>query len=195
MKKNIKIKEENLDIVIVTSLIIAAKNEEIKLYSMVDYLNLLPLKYNIHDLEKTEYEILSGFDFNLNIPCLLDFYEIFSIEAKLNKFQRAKGLYLLNFILLDSNLVQIPSSLIAYAIIYIVSGKNILFNKLSEEYINNGEKKIIKIISILKDKEMINNLCGYIKYLYKINKNSNYNAPYKKFNSANHYFISSYLDI
>ena len=195
MKKNIKIKEENLDIVIVTSLIIAAKNEEIKLYSMVDYLNLLPLKYNIHDLEKTEYEILSGFDFNLNIPCLLDFYEIFSIEAKLNKFQRAKGLYLLNFILLDSNLVQIPSSLIAYAIIYIVSGKNILFNKLSEEYINNGEKKIIKIISILKDKEMINNLCGYIKYLYKINKNSNYNAPYNKFNSANHYFISSYLDI
>ena len=195
MRKQIKIQEENLDIVIVTSLIIAAKNEEIKLYSMVDYLNLLPLKYNIHDLEKTEYEILSGFDFNLNIPCLLDFYEIFSIEAKLNKFQRAKGLYLLNFILLDSNLVQIPSSLIAYAVIYIVSGKNILFNKLNEEYIKNGEKKNIKIISILKDKEMINNLCGYIKYLFKINKTSNYNAPYNKFNTANHYFISSYLDI
>ena len=195
MRKNIKIKEEDLDIVIVTSLIIAAKNEEIKLYSMSDYLNILPLKYNIHDLEKTEYEILSGFDFNLNIPCLLDFYEIFSIEGKLNKFQRNKGLYLLNFILLDSNLVQIPSSLIAYAVIYIVSGKYIQLNKLNEVYISNGEKKFIKIISILKDKEIINNLCEYIKYMYKMNRTSNYNAPYNKFNTPNHYFISSYLDI
>ena len=195
IKKNIKIKEENLDIVIVTSLIIAAKNEEIKLYSMADYLNLLPLKYSIHDLEKTEYEILSGFDFNLNIPSMLDFYEIFSLENKLNKFQQAKGLYLLNFILLDSNLVQIPSSLIAYAVITIVSGKNIQFNKLSEYYENNNEKKIIKILAILKDREMINNLCGYIKYLYKINKNSTYNAPFNKFNTPNYYFISSYLDI
>jgi hypothetical protein len=195
MKKKIFIKEENLDIVIVTSLIIASKNEEIKLYSMSDYLNILPLKYNIHDLEKTEYEILSGLDFNLNIPSILDFYEIFSIENKLNKFQLAKGLFLLNFILLDSNLVQIPSSLLAYAIIYIVSGKNIQFNKINEEYMNDKEKKVIKILSILKDRQMINNLCGYIRYLYKINKNSHYNAPFYKFNTPNYYFISSYLDI
>ena len=195
LKKKIFIKEENLDIVIVTSLIIASKNEEIKLYSMSDYLNILPLKYNIHDLEKTEYEILSGLDFNLNIPSLLDFYEIFSIENKLNKFQLAKGLFLLNFILLDSNLVQIPPSLLAYAIIYIVSGKKIQFNKINEVYVDNKEKKVIKILSILKDRQMINNLCGYIKYLYKINKNSHYNAPFNKFNTPNYYFISSYLDI
>ena len=195
MKKNIKIKEENLDIVIVTSLIIAAKNEEIKLYSMNDYLNLLPLKYNVNDLQKTEYSILSAFDFNLNIPSLLDFYELFSIEVKLNKIQKAKGLYLLNFILLDSNLVQIPSSLIVFAVIYLISGKYIQFNKLKDEYMCNGKKKIIKIISILKDKQMINNLCGYIKYLYKADKNSNYNAPFNKFNTPNYYFISSYLDI
>lgn len=195
MKKNIKIKEENLDIVIVTSLIIAAKNEEIKLYSMSDYLNLLPLKYNINDLQKTEYSILSGFDFDLNIPSMLDFYELFSVEIKLNKIQKAKGLYLLNFILLDSNLVQIPSSLIVYAVIYIISGKYIQFNKLKGEYMCNGNQKIIKIISILKDKQMINNLCGYIKYLYKADKNSSYNAPFNKFNTPNYYFISSYLDI
>jgi len=195
MKKNIKIKEENLDIVIVTSLIIAAKHEEIKLYSMNDYLNLLPLKYNVNDLQKTEYSILSEFDFDLNIPSMFDFYEIFSVEVKLNKIQKAKGLYLLNFILLDSNLVQIPSSLIVFAVIYLISGKYIQFNKLKGEYMCNGKKKIIKIISILKDKQMINNLCGYIKYLYKADKNSNYNAPFNKFNTPNYYFISSYLDI
>ena len=59
----------------------------------------------------------------------------------------------------------------------------------------NGKKKIIKMISILKDKQMINNLCGYIKYLYKADKNSNYNAPFNKFNTPDYYFISSYLDI
>ena len=195
MKKNIKIKEENLDIVIVTSLIIASKNEEIKLYSMNDYLNLLPLKYNVNDLQKTEYSILSEFDFDLNIPSMLDFYELFSVEVKLNKIQKAKGLYLLNFILLDSNLVQIPSSLIVFAVIYLISGKNIQFNKLKGEYMCNGKKKIIKIISILKDKQMINNLCGYIKYLYKADKNSRYKAPFNKFNTPNYYYISSYLDI
>lgn len=195
IKKNINIKEENLDIVIVTSLIIAAKNEEIKLYSMNDYLNLLPLKYNIHDLEKTEYEILSGFNFNLKIPSMLDFYEIFSLEMKLNKIQMVKGLYLLNFILLDNNLVQIPPSLIAYTVVFIISGKKIQFNKINEKYKSNGENKIIKILSILKDKETINNLCGYIKYLYKINNNSTYNAPFNKFNTPNYYYISSYLNI
>ena len=195
MKKNIKIREENLDIVIVTSLIIASKNEEIKLYSMNDYLNLLPLKYNVNDLQKTEYSILSEFDFDLNIPSMLDFYELFSVEVKLNKIQKAKGLYLLNFILLDSNLVQIPSSLIVFAVIYLISGKNIQFNKLKGEYMCNGKKKIIKIISILKDKQMVNNLCGYIKYLYKADKNSSYNAPFNKFNTPNYYYISSYLDI
>ena len=68
-------------------------------------------------------------------------------------------------------------------------------NKLNEVYISNGENKLIKIISILKDKEIINNLCEYIKYMYKMNRTSNYNAPYNKFNTPNHYFISSYLDI
>ena len=195
MKKNINIKEENLDIVIVTSLIIAAKNEEIKLYSMNDYLNLLPLKYNINDLKKTEYEILSGLDFNLNVPSVLDFYELFSIQNKLNKFQQAKGLYLLNFVLLDNNLVKIPSSVIAYAVISIISGKNIKLNKLTEGNINDNEDNIVKILGILKDKEMINNLCSYIKYMYKFNNNSNYNGPFNKFNTPNYYFISSYLDI
>ena len=194
-KRIISIKEENLDIVIVTSLIIAAKNDEIKLYSMKDYLNLLPLKYNIRDLEKTEYEILSGFDFNLNIPNMLNFFELFCLEGKLNKIQIAKGLYLLNFILLDNNLVQIPPSLIAYAVVFIISGKKIQLNKINKEYEYNGEKKIIKILPMLKDKEMINNLYLYIKYLYKININSPYNAPFNKFNVPSFYYIPSYLDI
>ena len=42
---------------------------------------------------------------------------------------------------------------------------------------------------------MINNLCSYIKYMYKFNNNSNYNGPFNKFNTPNYYFISSYLDI
>ena len=195
MKNHISLKEEDLDIVIVTSLIIAAKKQEIKLYSMSDYLNLLPLKYKVYDLEKTEYAILSGLDFNLDIPCLLDFYEIFSIENKLNKFQKAKGLFLLNSILLDYNLVQIPSSLIAYTVVYLISGKIIQFNKIKDEYLYKDEIRFIKILSILKDKKMINNFCGYIKYWFKINKNSSYNAPIIKFNTSNYYYISSYLDI
>ena len=195
VQKTTNIIEENLDIVIVTSLIIASKKEELQLYSIKDYLNLLPDKYTSKDLVKTEYEILSGFNFNLLLPNLLDFFEIFTIKNKLNKVQQSRGLYLLNTILLDINIVQIPPSVVAYAIMNIVSKKYLNINKFNIDYkTSKGENKKIKILNVMKDQEMINCLCDFIRYIEKNIKESSYNAPVNKFNTIDYYYASSYAN-
>ena len=197
LSKNGEIVEENLDIVIVTSLIIAAKREELKLYPMSDYLNLLPDKYSLNDLIKQEFEILNKFCFELLLPNSLCFFELLAAKCKLDKIQYYKGLYLLNVILLDSNMLQIPPSLIAYSVITIISGNNCegFFSKLNDQYEVNGIMKKIKIIPVLKDSTLINSLCEFIKYSEKSFKESVYNSVINKFNTPGRYFVSSYISI
>jgi hypothetical protein len=192
---NKNIVEENLDIVIVTSLIIASKREEIKLYSMKDYLNLLPDKYSIKDLIKQESDILYKFNFNLLLPNMLNFFELLSIIYKLNNIQRNKGLYLLNIILLDCNLLRIPPSLIAFCVIKIIFKKNIranILNRMMNKYKSGNKYKEIKILKIIKDDNMINNICRYIQYIEKTIKISNYDSVLKKFNTMKYYFAPIY---
>ena len=190
--------EENLDIVIVTSLIIASKKEEIKLYSMKDYLNLLPDKYSIKDLIKQENDILYKFKFNLLIPNSLDFFEIFSVLCKFDNLQKYKGLYLLHIILLDCNLLKIPPSLIAFCIIKMISKRDAkidIFNHISNKYRYQNKIKEIKIMKILKNDNMIESICRYIQYIENNIKLSNYNSVIKKFNTIKFSFISSSFHI
>lgn len=195
---NKNINEENLDIVIVTSLIIASKREEIKLYLMKDYLNLLPDKYSIKDLIKQENDILYKFKFNLLIPNILDFFEIFSVICKLDKIQRCKGQYLLNIILLDCNMLRIPPSLLAYSIIKIITKrdmKNYIFNRVNNIYKIYDKEKEIKALKILEDDNMINSICGYIQYIEEYIKLTNYDSVINKFNNENYYYVPSYPNI
>ena len=159
---NNNIIEENLDIVIVTSLIIACKREEIKLYCMKDFLNLLPDKYSIKDLIKQDKDILYKFNFNILLPNSLNFFELFSVICKLNNIQKNKGLYLLNIILLDCYLLKIPPSLIAFCVIKNICKKNIktnILNRIINKYNVGNKYKEIKILTIMKDYNMVDNIC------------------------------------
>ena len=193
-----KINEENLDIVIVTSLIIASKKEEIKLYPMKDYLNLLPDKYSIKDLIWQENDILCKFNFNLFTPNILDFFELFLIICKLNNLQRSKGLYLLNIIVLDCYLLKIPPSLLAFCVIKIIGNNNLkkyLVSKISRRYIKDKINKEVKVLKIINENNIINNICQYIQYIEQNMKLSNYNSAIKKFNTMKYDYVPSYLNI
>ena len=185
-----KIDEENLDIVIVTSLIIASKKEEIKLFPMKDYLNILPDKYTIKDLIKQENDILYKFNFNIFKPNILDFFEIFAIICKLDNMQRFKGLYLLNIILLDCYLLKIPPSLLAFCVTKIICKYNIkkyLISRVSSRYIKENNIKEIKVLKILNKYNLIDNICEYIQYIEQNIKFSNYDSAMKKFNTIKYY--------
>lgn len=186
-----KIEEEDLDIILTTSLLIASKIEESILYKLTDYLGILSDKYTTNNIIEMEDKILKVINFNVVVPTMLDFFEFFAEKCGLNSIQRNKGLFYLNTILLDANLSLIASSAIALSIINIVMGRDCSFilkkiNKIFE----NKKGETIETLFLLNDKERINELCEFIKLFTETINKSEYNHVYKKFNSEKYDFVS-----
>ena len=95
-----KIEEEDLDIILTTSLLIASKIEESILYKLTDYLGILSDKYTTNNIIEMEDKILKVINFNLVVPTMLEFFEFFDEKCGLNNIQRNKGLFYLNTIIL-----------------------------------------------------------------------------------------------
>ena len=168
---------KNLDIIIVTCLIIASKIQESKIYPLKEYFKLLSQKYLMDDIRKMEYKILSGINFNIVVPNSIDFFEIFSVKCDLGKNSIEQGIYFLNAVLLDSNLLQVPGSIIAYAIVSIIKKKNceFLFEKIKKDALNE------KIKEIFKHKKIFDNIKNIISYFGEKGKNKNYEGIEMKF--------------
>ena len=83
--RNIKtIKEENLDIILTASLLVASKLEESLIYKLNDYLGILSDTYTVNNLIEMEDELLGVIHFNIVSPTMLDFFEIFCAKLKLD---------------------------------------------------------------------------------------------------------------
>jgi hypothetical protein len=190
-----KIEEEDLDIILTTSLLIASKIEESILYKLSDYLGILSDKYTTNNIIEMEDKILSVINFNVVIPTMLDFFEVFGDKCKLDSVQRNKGLFLLNIVLLDINLSQISGSVIAYSIINIVTGKDCSFllnkiNKINENKKNDNNNENLDAFFLLNNKEKIDELCELIIVFSKGILKTEYNHVYKKFDCKKYEFIS-----
>ena len=189
-----KIEEEDLDILLTTSLLIASKIEESILYKLTDYLGILSDKYTTNNIIEMEDKILNVINFNVVVPTMLDFFEVFAEKCKLDKIQRYKGLFLLNIVLLDINLSQISGSVIAYSIINIISGKDCSFllkqiKKINENKKDNN-KENLDAFYLLNNKEKIDELCELIIVFSKGILKTEYNHVYKKFDCKKYEFIS-----
>jgi len=189
-----KVKEEDLDIILTTSLLIASKIEESILYKLTDYLGILSDKYNTNNIIEMEDRILKVINFNVVIPTMLDFFEVFAEKCKLNSIQKNKGLYLLNIVLLDINLSQISGSVIAYSIINIVTRKDcsFLLKKINQviDKRNEKNKENLDAFFLLNNKEKIDELCELITVFSKGILQTEYNHVYDKFNSKEFDFVS-----
>jgi len=193
-----KLKEENLDVILTSSLLIASKIEESILYKLSDYLGILSEKYTIEDIKITENKIMDLMDFSAVSPTILDFFEILAEKSQLNDEQKNRGMFLLNTILLDINLSQISGSVIAYAVVKIV-----------QENINkNNKKSIIEILnlvnksknknnmdnldalSLMNNEEKMEELCNLIQVFAEGILKTEYNHISEKFNCQNNDYIS-----
>ena len=190
-----KIEEEDLDIILTTSLLIASKIEESILYKLTDYLGILSDKYTSINLIEMEDKILGVINFNVVIPTMLDFFEFFAEKCKLNKTQRYKGLFLLNIVLLDINLSQISGSVIAYSVINIIAEKDCSFllkriNMIKENKKKDNSKDNLDAFFLLNNKDKINELCQLINVFSKGILKTEYNHVYKKFDCEKYEYIS-----
>ena len=193
-----KIEEEDLDIILTTSLLIASKIEESILYKLTDYLGILSDKYNTNNIIEMEDKILGVINFNVVIPTMLDFFEVFAEKCELNNIQRNKGLFLLNIVLLDINLSQISGSVIAYSIINIITGNDCSFllkkiNRINETKKGENNKDNLDAFFLLNNKEKIDELCELIKVFSNGILNTEYNHVYKKFNCQKFNFVSTLM--
>ena len=190
-----KIEEEDLDIILTTSLLIASKIEESILYKLTDYLGILSDKYSTNNIIEMEDKILGVINYNVVVPTMLDFFEVFSEKCKLNTIQRNKGLFLLNIVLLDINLSQISASVIAYSIINIINEKDCSFllkkiNLINESNNKNNNKENLDAFFLLNNKDKINELCELINVFSKGILKTEYNHIYKKFDCEKYEYIS-----
>ena len=193
-----KLKEENLDIILTTSLLIASKLEESVLYKLSDYLGILSEKYTIEDIKIMENKIMDSLDFSAVSPTVLDFFEVLAEKSQLNNEQKNRGLFLLNTVLLDINLSQISGSVIAYAIVIIIKDninnnykcKNLIeiLNPVYKKKKNNN-KDNIDAFSLMNDEEKIEELCELILIFAEGILKTEYNHISIKFNCQNNDYI------
>ena len=135
---NFKIEETDLDMIIVSCFLIASKMEESFIYHLTDYLSILSDKYNTNHLMNMEYNILKYYNFETFEPNTLDFFEIFISLYDLDENSKKRGINILFAILLNLDLSQMPSSVIAFSIIYLLVEKdfNLMMNKIDSLFFN-----------------------------------------------------------
>jgi hypothetical protein len=190
-----KIEEEDLDIIITTCLLIASKIEESILYKLTDYLGILSDKYTTNNIIEMEDKILGVINYNVVIPTMLDFFEVFAEKCKLNKIEIYKGLFLLNIILLDINLSQISGSVIAYSIVHIITGQDcsFLLKKINKFFKKGYDKDNLDSFFLLNNEKKIDELCELIKIFSDGILKTEYNHVYKKFNTQKFNYVSRYI--
>ena len=168
---NYKIEDCDLDIIIVSCFLIASKMEESFIYHLTDYLSILSDKYNTTHLTNIEYNILKYYNFETFEPNTLDFFEIFSSLYELDEKTKKKGISLLYGFLLNVDLSQIPSSNIAFSVLYLLLNKNfdMMMKKIDSLFYNLykwsdwNEKNF-------KDKEKNETYSKYMKLIEPLKK-------------------------
>ena len=117
-----KIERCNFQLLGVTALFIACKQNEILFRKLNEYVYITDNAYTENDIRKMENKILHILDFNILFPSSLTFYEI--LFNKLNLYKDKKifnfGEFIMESFYLDENNLKYSPSTIACAIGYIV---------------------------------------------------------------------------
>ena len=152
------IDKNRLQLIGVTSLLIACKYEEIFSPEVRDFICILDREYEREDLMEEENNILKILKFEVTYPSSLRYYEIlrikFGIEEKYYKY----GNFLLELCLLDCKFSKYLQAVIATTVCFIVLK---LFQKvIFEKFFNNKIK--------IKEKEIMDcliDICFMVEYI------------------------------
>ena len=171
---------ERTELLILCSLILSSKHEEIDYVNMVESLQLSSNKFTKEEIINMQYEILNELNFELIVPTMNDYYNIYCTILNLNELEINKGTYLL-------------------AAVKLIYNKNInnIIKRLRYYFIKNKQDKFLEIIN---DEKLLDKVCHKIKKIYKnytINKHANIEEKFsdEKYNSVSTKFSSDLIDI
>ena len=195
------IKRCNFQLLGVTALVIACKQNEIFFHKLKEYCYITDNAYTEDDIKDMEYKILTTLNFNILNPSSLSFYEIlgnkFGLDQDKKKFNL--GLYIMESFYLDEACLKYNPSTIATTVQYIVMKyfkmenykdcyKKALFNiKKIDEFENKFGKSNNYCIHVIK--ECAKDICYVINELPK----GNLRSTIKKYSSDNFDNVTSLL--
>ena len=162
------IERKNFQLLGITSLFIACKNNEIVIPDNNNFVILTDGAYEMEELLSMEKKILYKIDFNILAPTTLHFYNILSKVFNFDKTKYNLGKYIMETSLLEDNFLYFPPSIIALTCIYMVikffgikESLFLLFINNCKNIYNSSQKNIIK--------ELAEQLRFWIKDLNKTN--------------------------
>ena len=183
---------EKTELLLLCSLILASKHEEIDYVNMNESLQLSSNRFTKEEIINMEYEILNQLNFEIIIPNMNDYFNIFSLILNMSEIEKNKCLYLLNIILIDFYMLEFPNYILALAVIKIISKRSIkyLVEMVKDIFINNNDDIGL---NKFKDEKIIDIVCDKIKVLYKKFIKTKYKIikekfADEKFNSVSDYF-------
>ena len=171
----------NLQLLGITSMMIACKHEEIDLPKIEDFIYITDNAYSKKDIIKLENNILIALNFELLFPSSLRFFEYLSVNFNFDKKAIFMGKYLMESFLLDIKYVKYKASVISCACAYIVmkffklegyqdsySKKYYMLNENEDLPLGHGVKDCAQDICILVDNiKSSNYLSCFKKYSKK----------------------------
>ena len=114
------IQRSKLQLLSVTSLLIACKQEEIYVPCIADFVYITDYAYTKEQIYSMENEILRKLKFEIVVPSSLRIFEIISNNFKFNEKQNCFGWYLMEIFLIDFRMKKYLPSVIACTSAYLV---------------------------------------------------------------------------
>jgi len=152
------IDKNRLQLIGVTSLLIACKYEEIFSPEVRDFICILDRAYEREDLMEEENNILKILKFEVTYPSALRYYEILRIQFGIEEKYFKYGNFLLELCLLDCKFSKYLQAVIATTVCFIVLKlfQKISFEKFMSYRIKISEKEIM---------DCLTDICFLIEYI------------------------------
>ena len=124
-----KATKENLQLIGITSMLIACKYEEIYFPEIKDFIYMTDDTYSKNEVLQMEYEILKKLEFNITNPSSLRFLEIYNFYLKLDNKIYFLAKYFLELSLVNYKQIKFLPSIIATSAIYLSKKQDVLFDE------------------------------------------------------------------
>ena len=186
---------DKTELLLLTSLLIASKHEEIDYVNMKEALQLSSNKFTKNQITSMEYEILTELNFEIIAPNMNDYYNLYCTILNMTEIERNKGQYLLNIILIDFNMLEYSNFILALAVVKLITKKNVkpLINIITELLLKNNEKICL---NMLKDEDIIDEVCNKIRKLFQKFINCKYKNIQEKFSEEKYNSVSElFIDL
>jgi len=177
--EKVQVTKQNLQLVGITSMLIASKYQEIYPPEVRDFVHVSDKAYTREEILEMEGNMLRTLQFNLTVPTSWIFLERFSRLTNLDKKSSFFSQYIIELALCDYIMLKYSPSVIAWAAIQL-TGK--VFRKRGADDIVSKHAK--------QDENNIKICCQELLLMLKGTEKSSLKASKKKFNSVQYLEVS-----